>query len=83
MVHPIRFGTYNIRNGKNGGLEAALRGISQANIHMGVLQKTNLTSIYTRESSGYRVVATEAPIMHISGVSIFYRVAENFSVKAL
>ena len=24
----IRFGTYNIRNGRNGGLELALRGMS-------------------------------------------------------
>ena len=23
---PIRFGTYNIRNGRNGGLDSALRG---------------------------------------------------------
>ena len=29
---PIKFGTYNIRNGRNGGLELALRGMAQANI---------------------------------------------------
>ena len=29
---PIRFGSYNIYNGRNGGLEAALQGMSQANM---------------------------------------------------
>ena len=33
---PIKFGTYNIRNGRNGGLEAALRGMEQANLDMGI-----------------------------------------------
>ena len=59
---PIRFGTYNIRNGSNGGLESALRGMSQANIDLGIFQETKCTDgIYTRESAGYRVVATDAP----------------------
>ena len=34
----IKFGTYNIRNGRNGGLESALRGMAQANIDLGVFQ---------------------------------------------
>ena len=37
---PIRFGTYNIRNGRNGGLESALRGMSQANMDLGIFQET-------------------------------------------
>ena len=51
---------------------------------LGVFQETKLTKrIYTRESSGYKVVATEAPIAHSGGVSIFYRAAEHFSVEAI
>ena len=47
---PIRFVTYNIRNGRKGGLEMALRGVSQANMDLGILQETKLTDgIYTRE----------------------------------
>ena len=37
---PIRFGTYNIRNGRNGVLESALRGMSQANMDLGIFQET-------------------------------------------
>ena len=40
---PIKFGTYNIRNGRNGGLEVALRGMEQANLDMGILQDTKIT----------------------------------------
>ena len=40
---PIRFGTYNICNGRKGGLEAALQGMSQANMDLGILQETKLT----------------------------------------
>ena len=35
---PIRFGAYNIRNERNGGLELALRGMSQANMDLGIFQ---------------------------------------------
>ena len=46
----IRFGTYNIRNGQKGALEAALWG-----------QETKLTyGVYTRGSAGYNVIATDA-----------------------
>ena len=59
---PIRFGTYNIRNGRNRGLVLALRGISQANMDLGIFQEKKCTDgIYTRESAGYCVVATDAP----------------------
>ena len=34
----IRFGTYNICNSRKGGLEAALRGMSQANMDLGILR---------------------------------------------
>ena len=32
------FGTYNIHNIRNGGLDSVLRGISQANMDMGIFQ---------------------------------------------
>ena len=49
---PIRFGTYNSCNGRNGGLEAALRGMSQANMDLGILQETKLMDgIYTRSAA--------------------------------
>ena len=81
---PIRFGTYNIFNGRKGGLEAALRGMSQANMDMGILQETKLTDgIYTCGSAGYSVIATDAPSRHRGGVAIFYRSAPHFVVEVV
>ena len=82
-TRPICFGTYNIRNGRNRGLESALRGMYQDNMDLGVFQETKLRKrIYMRESSGYKVVAIEAPSSHSSGISIFYQIAGHFYVEA-
>ena len=81
---PIRFGTYNIRNVRKGGLETALRGMSQANMDLGILQEKKLTDgIYTRGSSGYSVIATDAPSRHRGGVALFYRSEPHFVVEAV
>ena len=81
---PIRFGTYNIRNGRKGGLEMALQGMSQANMDLGILQETKLTDgIYTRGSAGYSVIATDAPSQHCGGVALFYRSEPHFVVEAV
>ena len=81
---PIRFGTYKIRNGRNGGLETALRGMSQANMDLGILQETKITDgIYTRGSASYSVIATDAPIQHHGGDAIFYCSKPHFVVEAV
>ena len=79
---PIKFGTYNIRNGRNGGLESAFWGMAQANIDLGVSQEKKCTDgIYTRESAGYRVVVTDVPSRHRSGVAQFYRPSSLLAVE--
>ena len=58
--------------------------MSQENTNLEVLQEIEVTKgIDTWEYSVYRVLATEAPIMHIGRISVFYRAAEHFSVEAL
>ena len=80
----IRFGNYNIRNGRHGGLESAIRGVSQANMDLGIFQETKVTDgIYTRGSAGYSVVATDAPSRHHGGVAVFHRTALHFAVEAV
>ena len=50
----IRFRSYNICNGRNGGIESALQGLSHANVDLGIRQDIKVTKgIYTRESGGY------------------------------
>ena len=81
---PIRFGTYNIRNGRKGGVESALRGMSQANMDLGILQETKITNgVYTRGSAGYKVIATDVPSRHRGGVALFYCLTPRFAVEAV
>ena len=81
---PIRFGTYNIRNGQKGGLEMALRGMSQANMDLGILQETKLKDdIFNRGLAGYSVITTDAPSRHHGGVALFYRSEPHFVVEAV
>ena len=43
------FGLYNIRNGRNGGLEFVLCGMSQNNMDLGIFQETKVMGgeVYT------------------------------------
>ena len=80
----IRFVNYNICNGRNGGLESALRGVYQASMDLGIFQETKVTDrIYPRWSAGYSVVATYEPIQHRVGVVVLYLTAPHFSVEAV
>ena len=81
---PIRFGTYNIRNVRNGGLESALRGMSQANMELGIFKETKITNgVYTLRSAGYIVVSIDTPIRHRSGVAVFYRPSPRYAMEAV
>ena len=81
---PIRFSTYYVRKGRNGGLESALGGIYQANMDLGIFQETKVTDrISTCGSAGYSVVLTDAPIRHRSGVVVFHRTVPHFTVEAV
>ena len=49
---PISFGIYNIRNSLNRVLNLALRGVSQANMDLGIFQETKITDgIHIRGSA--------------------------------
>ena len=81
---PIRFGTYNIRNGRNGGLKLVLRGVSKANIDLGIFQEPKVTDgIYTCGSAGYSVFAMDVPSRHHGRVAVFHRPAPHFAVEAV
>ena len=79
----IHFGLYNIHNGRNGGLGAALCGMAQPNANLGILQETKITSVlYAQNSPAFRVVASEAPSRHRRGVTLFHREYLCFAVEA-
>ena len=74
--------TYNVTSGRNGRLEQALRAMKVANVDVGVLTEAKLTKdIYTRFSSGYHVMATEAPSAQQGGVALFWRDSPTHQVE--
>ena len=81
---PIRFSTYNTRNYCNGGLELKLRGMSQANMGLGIFQETKITDdIFTCGSAEYSVVALDKPSQYHGRVVVFHQLAQNFAVEAI
>ena len=61
-----------------------MRGISQANMDLGIFQETKITDgVYTHGLYGYSVVATDALSQHCGGVSVFYRPVPHFAVEAI
>ena len=58
--------------------------MDQANMYLCIFKETKCTEgIYTHESAGYRVVATDAPSRHRSGVAQFYRPSPLFVVETV
>ena len=73
-VTTISICTWNIRSGRNGGLESACRALDLSNVAVAVLQETKITTdAYTKLSSGYRVQASKATSFRQGGVALCYR----------
>ena len=54
--------SWNIRSGRNGGLESACRALALMDTNIAFLSETKLTQgIYTRSSAGYSIIASDAP----------------------
>ena len=74
--------TWNIRSGRNLGLESALRAMASMAVDICLLTETKLTDrIYTRKSSGYEVVATNAVSKSQGGVALCWRSSESYEVE--
>ena len=74
--------TWNIRSGRNGGLESALRALEQANVDLAFLTEAKLTGgIHTRRGNGYDVIATNAMSKQRGGVALCYRKSDHFEVE--
>jgi exonuclease III len=69
----INVATYNIRDGRNANLEAALRACEQMHIDVGFLTETRLsTDCYTRSAYGYTVFATTTSRLNQGGTALIF-----------
>ena len=77
-VTTISICTWNIRSGRNGGLESACRALDLSNVAVAVLQETKITTdAYTKLSSGYRVQASKATSFRQGGVASDFLLEEQ------
>jgi hypothetical protein len=78
----ISFASFNIRSGRNGGLEGALRVMDQLGVDIGFLLETKLTGgIFTRYSSSYSVLASTATSVRQGGIALFWRGNNSYEVE--
>ncbi len=79
---PFTMASYNIRSGRNGGLESALQAMKLMGVNFGILLEMKLTKgVYTRWSSSYHVQATHAPSAWQGGISLFWRASDLYEVE--
>jgi exonuclease III len=83
-IATINIATYNIWDGRNSNLEAALRACKQMRIHFAVLTETKLsTDRYTRSAYGYMVFGTKTTNTNQGGIAIiFSNTSHYFQVEA-
>ena len=80
----IRLATLNIRYGRTGGLEAALRALRQDNVGVGFLQETILTDgIQVRKGEGYFICMTEAESSHRGEILVLWREDAGWQVQGI
>ena len=74
--------TWNIRSGRAGGLESACRALGAMNVDIGFLQETKLTGgVYTRQSSGYQVIASDASSNRQGGVALCWKEHDSYELE--
>jgi hypothetical protein len=84
MRKKIRMATFNVRNGRQGNLESALRTLKMMNIDSGILEETKIANaFYTRKAFGYEAIATKAISMFQGGIALVYRPSEFWTIEAV
>jgi hypothetical protein len=78
----IALDSFNIRSGRNGGMEGALRAMDQLGDDIHFLLETKLTdSVYTQFLSGYEVITSTAPLARQGGIALFWRSNNLYEIK--
>ena len=79
----IAIASYNIRDGRNGGLLSVARALDHANVDVAVVQETKLKnpSFAPRTGFGYQIHTTAAGTGNCGGVSLLVREGGAFGIE--
>ena len=65
---------WNIRDGRNGGLEGDTKGMNAMGVDVALFQEGKLTGeFYTKNSSGYTIAATDTATSGQGGLALYWR----------
>ena len=80
----IRLSTFNIRNGRAGNLEGALRAMEKMKQDIFLLTEVKQTDErYTKKAFGFDVIATKAKSKHRGGVALIYRESAFWQIESV
>jgi hypothetical protein len=80
----VKVATFNIRNGRAGNVEVALRAIAQVNVDIAILTETELTDDRCiKYLHVHEVITTTAKYKAQGGVFLAYRDNETWQVEAV
>jgi hypothetical protein len=80
----IWIATFNIRNGRQGNLESALRALMKMNVDIGLLEETKIKDEkYKKKSFGYNVIATRAESVFEGGITLVYRSSPFWTIESI
>jgi hypothetical protein len=78
----ITLATFNVRSGRNGGLESALQAMAATGVDCGVFTETKIRdNIYTRYSSRYNVFASNAVSVRQGGIALFWKDNDLYEIE--
>ena len=79
----IAIASYNIRDGRNGGLLLVARALDHANVHDDVVQETKLKNpkFAPQTEFGYQIHTTAVGTGNCGGISLLARESDAFSIE--
>ena len=77
----ISIASYNIRDGRNGGLQSAARALGRTMVDIAVLQEVKITDtrFATRKWAGYEILTAAAGTANCGGVALLVRESDGHS----
>ena len=75
--------SYNIRDGRNGGLQSAARALDKAKVDIAVLQEVKITDakFATRKWVGYEILTASAGTVKYRGIALLMKENDTFTIE--
>ena len=82
-IGAIAIATINIRDGRNGGLESAVRAFNQLGVGIGFVQETKFRDrkFAAPTFSGYSILTTDAESLNYGSGALLYKESDHYELE--